>query len=229
MKFRPLIGTDLSGSVGGITASRNRGGAYFRNRGIPIQPNSPEQQAIKAAMSQTVARWNNSLTTIQRDGWNVYAFNVPLIDPLGEPRNVGGLGMYNRSNIPRIQNGLAIVDDAPTTFNLGDFTAPSIDSIDAAADTIDLSFTVADDWANEDDAAMFVYISRPQSEGKNFFKGPYRLAAQILGDLALPPTSPATINLPFPVAAGNKVFIRVRVARADARLSSDFRDFAVAS
>ncbi len=229
MKFRPLIGTDLSGSVGGITASRNRGGAYFRNRGIPIQPNTPEQQAIKAAMSQTVARWNNSLTTIQRDGWDTYAFNVPLIDPLGEPRNVGGLGMYNRSNIPRIQNGLAIVDDAPTVFNLGDYTAPSIASIDAATDILSLAFTVGDDWVDEDEAAMVVYISRPQSVGKNFFKGPYRLAAQILGDSGTPPTSPAAINLPFPVAAGNKVFTRVRVMRADGRLSSDFRDFALAT
>ena len=229
MKFRGLIATDLSGSVGGVTASHNRGGPYFRNRGIPVQPNSPEQQAIKIAMSQMVASFNNVLTQAQRDAWATYSVNVPLVDPLGEPRNVGAIGMFNRSNIPRIQNGLPIVLDAPTIFNLGDYTAPTIVSIDEALDQITLAFTDTDGWVDESDAAMLVYMSRPQSAGKNYFKGPYRLAGQILGDDTVPPTSPATINLPFPVAAGNKVFLKVRVSRADGRLATAFRDGAIAS
>lgn len=224
MKFKPLLGTDLSGSVGGIVASHNRGGAYFRNRAIPVNPNTTFQQVVRGLMATLTSLWLNTLTQVLRDTWDLYAENVLIPDALGEPRNVGGLGMYVRSNLPRLQSALPRVDTAPGVFNLGDYTAPSITSITAATSIMLLAFTDTDDWANEDDAAMNVYTSRPQNASINFFKGPYRFAGQILGDSITPPTTPASITIAFPAVAAQKVFIRVNVTRADGRLASDFRD-----
>jgi hypothetical protein len=118
------------------------------------------------------------------------------------------------------------VDDGPTDFTLGGFTNPSF-GIDATADEVDVTFTNTDAWANEDDSFALVYASRPQNASIDFFKGPYRFAGVIAGDLAVPPTSPAAIALPFATVAGQKVFLKLSVSRADGRLSQTFRGFGI--
>jgi hypothetical protein len=223
VKFKSSLITQASGSIAGSTFSHNRGGMYIRARATPTNPNSPQQQAVRTAVGTLVNHWTNTLSAAQRAAWDVYAENTPLIDRLGEARNVGGLGMYVRTNTPILQAGLTRIDDAPTTFNTGEFTEPSVGTISAGGGTLGIVFDNADAWANEDDAAMLVLISRGQNPGINYFKGPYRYAGKIDGDGATPPTSPASMTLPFAVAAGQKVFVQVRVVRADGRLSLPFR------
>lgn len=229
MKYRGTIITDASGSLNGVTFSHNRGGAYTRNRAIPTNPNTIYQQAVRGFNAQLSSAWLNVLTPAQRAAWDVYAENVLLPDTIGEPRNAGGLGMYIRSNVPRLQAGLARVDDGPTTYNLGDVTNPSVTDADAGAGDSDVTFNESDDWVGEDGAAMLWLISRGQNASINYFKGPYRFAGTIDGDSTTPPTSPATLTLPFPVAAGQRVFYAARVTRADGRLSSSFRTFVLAT
>jgi len=223
MKFKSQILTQASGSVGGSTFSRNAGGMYIRARAIPTNPGTAEQNAVRWIMADLTSRWNNLLTDEQRLGWKLYSDNVQLPNTLGEQIKVGAMPMFIRSNLPRYQVGLTGVDDAPTTYNLGEFTAPVLGTVDASAGNLSLAFTNSDEWANEVGSSMLVYVSRPANNSRFFFNGPYRYAGRING-AASPPSSPATIALPFPVAAGNKVFIQVRVSRVDGRLSSAFRD-----
>lgn len=222
MIFKSALVTQASGSVGGVTLSHNAGGMYMRARTIPTNPNTVNQQTIRGLVSQLSNLWGTTLTPAQRDLWDVYAANVPLTNALGDPITVSGLNMYVRSNVPILQAGLPRVDAGPTTFDLGDYTNPSF-ALDEPADEVDVTFTEADDWVGEDDAAMNVYCSRPQALTINFFKGPYQLAGSILGDGTTPPTTPAAIGLPFPVSTGQRVFCRASVVRADGRLSSPFR------
>lgn len=228
MKFKSALVTSVSGSIGGMTGSHNKGGMYFRARAIPTNPASTYQVAVRNALAQLVVRWGEILTQTQRDQWNVYAFNTPVTNALGDSVQRSGQQMYLRGNIVRLQNGLALADDGPAEYNLGSFTSPSF-AIDTANNEVDVTFENTDEWANEDDAAMIVAASRPQSVGTSFFKGPYRIAGQIDGDGTTPPTSPAAIALPFPVVAGDRVFLRAVVSRADGRLSSPFRGFGDAS
>lgn len=225
MKFASQLVTKVSGSVGGLTGSHNAGGMYFRGRATPTNPNSPQQQAVRSAVSNLSVLWIDTLTTLQRDFWTYYASLVQITNPLGEPINVGGKNMYVRSNTARLQAGLDRVDDAPLVYNVGDFTTPS-GALDEANDELDLSFTNTDAWANEDDSAMLVWASRPQNPTINYFKGPYRFAGLIAGDSVTPPTSPAAITLPFAVGTGQRIFYRVAVTRADGRYSYSFRGFA---
>lgn len=225
MKFRPLLATDLSGSLGGITASHNRAGAYFRNRAIPTDPATSYQVAVRNLVASLTSHWLNTLTDAQRAAWEVYANSVFLPDALGEPRNISALAHYCRTNVPALQAGLDRQDDAPTVFNLGEFTNPTFDNFSASATTFDLTFDNTDAWANEDGSAMLVYASRNYNPSINFFKGPYRYAQMIEGDAVTPPTSPASITCPFPIVAANKTFVYIRVTRADGRLSALFRGF----
>lgn len=229
MLFKPLLGDQLSGSVGGVTASRNAGGAYFRQRALPVNPNSVYQQAVRGYFSQLAAAWGGTLTEAQRNAWTSYAENTPVTNRIGDSIVLSGLAMYQRSNVARLQAGLARVDDGPGTFGLPEFTGVSWDPPDAAADTVDVNFTNTDVWANEDGGALLVYASRPQSPSINYFKGPYRFMGSVAGNGTTAPTSPATMTLPFVTTAGQKIFFYARCTEADGRLSSTFRGFGVSA
>jgi len=226
MKFTSQIIAAGSGSIGGCVYSRNRSGPYIRNRSIPVNPGSDFQSAIRGAFATLVARWTEILTAQQRDSWDSYAIAVPVTDALGRSITLTGQNHYIRSNTARIEFGYAPIDDGPTVYDLGSFTNPSIVA-DSSAVTIAVTFDNTDAWADEDNAAMFIYAGRPFSASRNFFKGPYRAMVPIEGVTGTPPTSPQTKTAPFPMAAGNKVGFACRVSRADGRLSSMFRTIAV--
>lgn len=218
--------TASSGSVGDTVFSRNQHGPYSKPRVSPNDPGSAQQLAVRAALSQCVTAWNSTLTQAEREGWATLSLALRTTNGLGVSRNAGGLPTYIRANVPRIQAAevsLPRVDVAPSLFDLGPFTLPSPILLDAAADKLQVFFTEADAWTTEDGAAMLFWASRPMSTAVNFHKGPYRYAACILGDSVAPPTSPASIDLPFPAATGDRIFIRGRVTRTNARLSRSFR------
>lgn len=227
MLFKPLLGDQLSGSVGGIVASHNRGGTYFRQRAIPVNPNTIFQQAVRGFLATLTSLWNDLLTTAERAAWDLYATNVLIPNRLGDPRNIGGLGQYVRSNVPRLQVGLTRVDDAPIIFDLGPFTNPTFDTFVAATDVFNVNFTVADAWVSEDGAAMLISSSRSTNPTINFFQGPYRAVAPILGDSGAPPATPVVTLTAFNIAVGNKTFIQIRISRADGRLTLPFRGFGI--
>lgn len=229
MLFKPLLGTQLSGSVGGITASHNRGGAYFRQRATPTNPATPQQVTVRNAIAELGPRWNDVLTQAQRDGWNVYGDNVELTNRIGDAFNPSGKNMFDRSNVTAIQIAEPIQDDAPTIFNLGSFTEPVIGLADETGQDVEINFDNTDAWANETGSHMVVYISRPQNAGIKFFKGPYRFADTIDGDDTTAPTSPAVIAVPFPITSGQQLFVQIRVHRLDGRLSAIWRGMTIVS
>lgn len=221
--------TQMSGSVGGVTGSHNRGGLYVRARAIPVNPSTAEQQVVRNAMGINSTAWTETLTEVQREGWRTYATNTPIVGPLGDPRNIGGIAMFNRANVARAQAELEPVLNAPQIFDLGTFTAPQLVAVDSATDTADFNVTDTDEWANENGSAMLVFASRPQNQSIASFKGPYRFAGAIMGSAMTPPTNPQTINLPFPVTADQKVFFKINVTRADGRYSTAFRTVGIAA
>lgn len=220
MIFTSIILASSSGSLGGLVFSRNKGGPYIRAKGTPINPNTPAQQAVRSILSQLTSLWVDTVTAGQRVAWADYAANVPLLNPLGSARNVSAMNMYVRTNVPLLQAGFARQDDAPTIFDLGDYTAPAAQGFEASQ-VLSVAFTDTDDWVGEDDAALLIYASRQQNPTINFFKGPYQFLGSVEGDLALPPTSPQTFPVIFPITADNNVFVRAQVVRADGRLSAD--------
>lgn len=226
--FKSPVIASASGSVAGMTFSHNKGGPYIRARVIPTNPNTIYQQAIRTYVASLSNHWLTTLTDAQRDAWEVYASNVEILNALGDPINLTGLNHYIRSNVPRLQAAATRIDDAPAEFNIGEFTNPTM-LVDSATDIASVGFTNTDAWANETGGHMFVSLSRPQNPSINFFKGPYRYAAKIDGDPVTPPTSPASVPLPFLCEAGQRIFAIIRTSRADGRLAASFRTFALAS
>lgn len=179
MKFLSALVTNVSGSIGGMTGSHNKGGLYFRARTKPTQTNTPRQQAAKAALSNVSKDWNLTLTQAQRAAWAVYAKNVPMVDKLGAAKLRTANQMFVRSASPAYQIGLPLPTTAPTTFNLGQFTTPTVTSVAPA--TITIAITESDKWTTGDNSFMLFAISRQQNVSKTFFKSPFQLLGAIVG------------------------------------------------
>lgn len=202
----------------------------MRARTFPVQPSTIQQDAVRAAMTFAVTRWTESLNATERETWNAYAQNVTVVNPLGDTVTISGQNWYVGTQTPRLQanavlgTNLTLPIVAPELFDRGDFTTPTTDV--SVATGIVVTFSAADDWANEVDSAMLIFQARPSNPSRLFFKGPYRLVGAILGDDVVPPTSPFTIapavinNIGFPLVAGQATEIVVAVVRADGRYST---------
>ncbi len=229
MLITSAIMTAASGSVGGVTASRNRFGMYLRARAMPVNPNTTFQQAVRAQLAAFATRWS-TLTVLQRDTWEVYAKNTPTENALGQTVTLTGFQQYVRSNTARAQGGLAAVDDGPAIFGLPTFTPVSVTVLAVAGVGItSVAFTDTDAWANETGGALLYGVSRPVSPTINFFKGPFRFIEAVLGDDTTPPTSPEADVSPFPMTTGQRMYSFIRVCLADGRLSSAQIDSAIAT
>ncbi len=211
-------GTQISGSIGGTTWSHNRFGAYKRNRSIPVNPNTPRQVAVRNRVRALAIAWENTLTQAQRDAWKLYASNVPWVNKLGQSVFLTGLNMYVRSNTIILGAGVTRVDDAPTIFTLATAELGLDATASEATQLITISFDVAAAWVPEAGAAQAMFAGAPQNAGIVFFGGPYRLVGNVLGAV-IPPTSPVTFTSGFPFAAGQRMWVKTRIFRADGRLS----------
>lgn len=219
MLFKSPLLSMASGSLAGSVFSRNKGGMYMRARSNPVNPATVAQTAVRDAMRVLVDAWTNVLSDAERDSWNLYAFNTPLLNRLGEPTKRTGQNMFVRSNVPRLQAGLPVVETGPATFDLGSFTPITDATADASDGDLGFDFTNADPWANATGAAMLVYQSRPVNATVEFFKGPWQLATILPGSGIAAPASPADFNSLFAMVAGQKVFMKVRVSQVDGRYS----------
>lgn len=207
---------EIRGSVGGATFARNRGGAYVRNRSVPLNPSSVRQTAVRAFLASLTQAWSSALSAGQRAAWELYAANVPLVNALGESRNVTGENMYVRANSLLLDIGAARLDVAPSVFTVGPTVTP-VFTIDAAADTVTCTGLGGYSLAGAPVGLLF-QASRPVQPGVNFYKSPFR---KVGGEIAaspanVPPYGP--FALPFPVSAGQALFIRTATVTPDGRV-----------
>ena len=220
MLFSSPIVSQASGSLAGLTFSHTRGSKYIKARTTPTNPSSQRQGIVRTAMGVLGPVWGQTLTQSQRDGWRLYGANVTSTNKIGETIHLTGQQHFTRINIPRIQIGEAIQENAPTIFDLGTFTAPTISIITASGQDIKINFNNGDDWAIAADGFMIVYAGRPTSTGEEFFRGPWRFAGIIEGDVA-PPASPATLLSPWLVSPDEIMWVKIRVMQTDSRLSAE--------
>lgn len=235
MKFTSPVYSAASGSIAGLTYSRNRFGMYTRARAVPVNPNSGNQQAVRNAFSELSTAWNETLTAAQRAAWDVYAANVPVINSLGATVYLTGQQRYVGANTVRRQAALPDVDDGPIIFNDGGSQFWDSLAANEATQAIVIATGANVDigpWADEDDAAMLIFTGLPQPRSVNFYGGPYRFAGAILGDSSTPPSSLGKVvsnGYQWTGAAPGAltVPVRARVTRADGRLSAALTGFAV--
>jgi len=215
--------TRSSGSAGDLVHSHNQHGRYVRARTPPTDPASARQLAVRAAMTECVTAWNNTLTQTERETWERYALAVPLPGPLGRRTHAGGVAMYVRSNVPRLQASeltLPRVDVAPTRHDLGSPSPLQAIILNVVMNRLHVFFNVDDEWATDVGSALLFYVSEAQPLTRNFWAGPYSYANPILARAYPHQSSPRTVRTRHLYAPGNRCFVRYRCTSTDGRLSA---------
>lgn len=209
MKFKSAFVGDLSGSVGGLTASRARGGIdYFRFRTTPVNPNTARQITVRSALSLLSQLWSEGLTQTQRNSW-IFEVDGTVLQ---------GLNAYQRANVPRIQAGLARVDQLTGS---GPITVSPVVVTQSLGAGRSIAFTNTDSWANEDGSALLVYETRPVPPSRTF-ENRQRFADVVLGNGTTAPTSPQAYTSPWGniTSAGDELRFRGVVTLADGRFAA---------
>ena len=228
MKFKSAILTQASGSVGGLTFATGIGGMFIRSRAIPVNPNTEAQNSVRSALGALTSYWN-TLTSAQRNAWNAYAAQVPLADTFGDPRLVSGFNHFVRSNSNRLRvaGSDEIIDDAPTTFNLG--STPVFVSGEAVIDLDGvLTGEVQVDLLDAPSPAVvgdfvYVFVSPPFNNNRTFHRGPFLYNALLASGAAAdqPLTIAFTSIYGWDPAGGQGCQLRIVQTKLDGRLSGE--------
>lgn len=201
--------SEMRGSNAGTTFSRNRGGAYTRNRVTPTNPKSPAQNAVRNAMTLLSTAWGSTLTQAQRDGWQALAEAFPTTDSLGAALTLTGLQLYMRQNSLLVRAGIARVDAPPVNLDVVSLTTLSA-TVDVSDGTMALVFTPTPIGST---SRLQVFATPGISPGVGYVKNKLRLIATTAANVTSPQALAAAWQAvfgAFPVA-GQKVIFEGRI------------------
>lgn len=218
MLYSSPIFSQASGSVAGLTFAHSRAGMTVRARTSPTNPDTPRQRTIKHAVASLSPYWANILTQDMRDAWDLYGAIVVMTNALGQPFHLTGLNHFMRANVPRLQAGIAVIVAAPTTFDLGTFTAPALIDADEAPPRYIISINGVDHWANNVGGHMLFYEGRPANVGQKYFGGPFRFGDKFDGHVGAP-TFSVNVTSVWKLTTGNLLWVQIRIIQVDGRLS----------
>jgi hypothetical protein len=213
MKFAPILGSNLTGRIGGIVASHNSSGTYFRRYVIPVNPNTSGQQAQRNAFATVSQRWR-SLSGFEQQAWVSAGPQNTVPNSTGGSLQLTGQQLFMRMNTLRQRLGLALVTTAPTSSVVPSITIPTATvNLDG---TIDITFDSGDEW-NQVGGGILCSVSPLLAAGRNFNN--QFLAVFGSSGFPGPVAPPAQIATPYNTQSGGRITIRCSAVTPDGRLS----------
>jgi hypothetical protein len=156
-----ILDIPQSGSVAGVTSSRNRFGQYRRTRAIPVNPSSDRQGVVRGWLGDLAQSWKD-LDDAQRAGWASLGLNYNRTDALGQSYNLDGQQAYISVNLANLNAGESIVEDAPGIVTPAGLLTATITS---AGGTLSAAYTTTPLAAGQ---RLFSYASPQRSPGRNY-------------------------------------------------------------
>lgn len=189
-----------SGSMQGVTASRNRFGQYMRTRATPVQPRTVPQLNQRARMSTNAAAWRG-LTDAQRAGWLSLGLGIARTDSLGQTYTLNGFMAFCSINNNKLDAGDAALTDAPAIVTPPDLLTATVTLTSAA---FSVAYTATPLAAG---VRIFAWASPQQSAGRKF-NGDYRLLSVTAAAAASPANILAVYTARFGVpVVGTRIFV----------------------
>lgn len=199
--------TDIRGSIGGTCFSRGPAGAMCRMRIKPIRVRNNSVGMVRALMGYVSNYWGSVMSVAGRAGWNTYAVGTTFQNKVGFSINISGMSCFARANVLRMQVGMALITTAPV--DPGHAVAPIFT---ATATTSDQKINIAEpsvgfDKSLDDDLLV---LQQAITMGPGRTKSPHRWRTfnAIIGNNAVPPTFPNSVNATWPFLEGEMVTIR---------------------
>lgn len=100
MKIKPSpIIDDMSGKLGNVVFLRlPNSGIVARNRVIPFNPKSSEQEAARSRLTTISQAWGATLSVAERQAWDTYASQNPVVNSFGDSALLSGEDWFTRIN-----------------------------------------------------------------------------------------------------------------------------------
>lgn len=206
-----VLDVPLSGSQANTTASRNRFGQYRRTRATPVNPNTPEQSAVRSAFAFNAASFK-ALTLTQQASWASWAAIHPRVDSLGQTYTMTPLQAFLAIALLMANAGLT----PPTTAPTSDTPAAPVISADSLTSELSIDFDPSPIAA---DTTLLLEASPPKTTGCLFNKD-FRFFAA----LAAAVTTPKDLTVPYTakfgaLSVGQRIFVRARLLNSDGQVS----------
>lgn len=99
----------ISGRVGSVVYSHNRGGQYVRAGSIPVNTMTEYRQSVKNTLSACSKAWV-ALTDTQREAWNSWAGTVSWKNRLGQSITLSGQNAFVQCNSRILLAGGTLID-----------------------------------------------------------------------------------------------------------------------
>jgi hypothetical protein len=208
MRFNPILGSDLSGHLGGVVGSHNTYGVYFRRRAHPVNPRTANQQTQRTALTFVSQSWRG-LDSDQQLAWTTAA--ITKKSRKGFIVTLTGQGAYMYINTMRQRIGLALLDLPPTGVTPAVLTLPSV-SLNSATGIATITYQ-ADDW-NAAGGGIIVSVGGPLGPGVSYWQ---RFTS--LGVTPNPGVVAVDYTMPFAVTSGDRVRFRYHTSSPDGRQS----------
>jgi len=170
-----------SGSVGGLTMSRNRYGQYIRIRAIPTKVSNENTMSARARLIQVSQAWG-LLTSAQQRAWAVYADSAPITDALGDKQVLTPHAAYVQINARVVLAGGTILTAPPSAAAPPSLTACT-GTWDIGAGTSTLAYTVTPLAANH---CLYVQAAVLIKPGQRYWKNRIKLIKVSAAALASP-------------------------------------------
>lgn len=221
------IVSDIRGSVGTETYSRNQGGLFVRTRKGPYENVGDNRVACRDALTALSKLWSSTLTGQQRADWRMYAHQHPRPNVWGTSELTNGYATFIRFNWYRWRDTSMLgFPDAPSTppiiQPLFSFTAAE------AANTLTVDVPPANYDPPPANMDFYAYVGYEQNVGVNFCPNTWRKLDVNNWNGAAWSTDPWTVGYPGTLHAGKKLWTKLIAQYADTgEISRPYQTFAI--
>jgi hypothetical protein len=208
VKFSALI-SEMRNKLNGSVFSRNRGGAYLRNKVTPLNPQTAAQVEARSLLAQFSQGWR-SLTQVQRDAWSAAVSNWTTTDVFGDSVKPTGATLYIRLNINISIAGGTPINTPPAPLGVVALESLSLEAA-VTGDLFEIGFTAAPVPAGH---AMVVESTACLSPGISNANSQFRFISLLSATSASPADAYPEQAAKFgDLVAGQKVFVRAKMIR----------------
>ncbi len=200
IKFGSFV-TDIRNKVGGQVYSKNRGGAYTKNKVSPAQPRTTARTRLA-----TFAQGWRSLTSGQLAAWNAAVGSFLKTDVFGDLKTPSGLNLYTKLNVNIAQVGGSAITTPPLPIAV---VGPTSLTLSGAAGTpaLSLVFTVSPIPAN---TSYLIQATQQLSAGRFSVNSFFRTITTAAAAATSPINLLTAYNTKFgTLVAGTKVFVKI--------------------
>ena len=157
-----VLVSQIVGSAGSSTFSRNRGGNYAKVRKASTNPRTPFQQNFRNIFAALSAYWR-SMTNTERESWTSRSSLFPYTNKIGIVKYYSGFNLFMKFNQTLQVGGFTTINTAPSPYAFPEFTDFRVNTLDSSNMILDCISSLGDS-----NTRYYVFASIPQSAGANY-------------------------------------------------------------